>query len=229
MSTTLVRTATAMKGCNVKSSPGVSLEEIVKTHNFDSRKLWGNQALLLVKTMRTKCAATSTRHVHVATRDTQRTPYAWNKYLGYISSSAFVVPVAKTTKNNLDKTIILGRAISADIRLVSPTVSRTHAYLHPPTERLGIWRIEDVSSMNGTYVNNLRIPLTTKAHIGASDEIRIGDIGMLFLDSHVLQNIIGYARKAWTSLDEGPEQIDIGFPEPEHTFLVTDATDTKML
>ncbi|MBQ8927333.1 MAG: FHA domain-containing protein [Oscillospiraceae bacterium] len=65
--------------------------------------------------------------------------------------------------------ILLGRHISADIRLPDPSVSRYHAVL---TVSGGIWRITDLDSRSGTYVNDKRVHST---RLIPGDSIRLGN------------------------------------------------------
>lgn len=63
----------------------------------------------------------------------------------------------------------IGRDANNDIALPSPTVSRYHAIVERVGQR---YRVRDLSSSNGTYVNDLRI--TGETWLKAGDAIRIG-------------------------------------------------------
>ena len=65
--------------------------------------------------------------------------------------------------------ILIGRHISADIRLPDPSVSRYHAVL---TVSGGIWRITDLDSRSGTYVNDKRV---RSSRLIPGDSIRLGN------------------------------------------------------
>lgn len=65
--------------------------------------------------------------------------------------------------------ILIGRHASADIRLYDQDVSRFHALL---VLQDGSWRIEDLDSAGGTYVNGTRIRAPRVLH--QNDKIRIG-------------------------------------------------------
>lgn len=65
--------------------------------------------------------------------------------------------------------ILIGRHASADIRLYDADVSRFHAML---VLQDGSWRIEDLDSAGGTYVNDTRIRAPRVLH--QNDKIRIG-------------------------------------------------------
>jgi len=71
--------------------------------------------------------------------------------------------------------IILGRNESAHIVLDDVTVSRNHAKI---TRDDSAWQIEDLKSLNGTYLNQLRVD---KAALSAGDELQIGKYRFSFL------------------------------------------------
>ncbi len=64
--------------------------------------------------------------------------------------------------------ILIGRHISADIRIPDPSVSRYHAVM---TVSGGVWSITDLGAKSGTYVNNHRVH---QAKLLPGDSIRIG-------------------------------------------------------
>jgi pSer/pThr/pTyr-binding forkhead associated (FHA) protein len=68
---------------------------------------------------------------------------------------------------------IVGRHSEADLRFAFPDVSRRHCRL--AFER-GQWRICDLNSMNGVFVNN--VP-TVEATLYAGDMLRIGCVKLL--------------------------------------------------
>ena len=53
-----------------------------------------------------------------------------------------------------DEGVVLGRSRACDCVLAEPSVSRRHALL---TRHDGGWRIRDLASFNGTYVNGVRV------------------------------------------------------------------------
>ncbi len=73
-----------------------------------------------------------------------------------------------------DRTVI-GRSPECDIFLDDVTVSRRHAELLREGER---FRIRDLGSLNGTFVNRHRIEETT---LEDDDELQIGKYRMTFL------------------------------------------------
>ena len=73
------------------------------------------------------------------------------------------------------KNIILGRSDEANIVLDDVTVSRTHALI---SKESNAWKITDKGSLNGTYVNFIRISDTK---LSAGDDIQIGKYRFTFL------------------------------------------------
>jgi len=69
---------------------------------------------------------------------------------------------------------IIGRQ-SSRVPLTDGTVSRRHTRL---TQKDGIWQLEDLGSVNGTYVNGMRVTRTIRLHLG--DQIRCGRTLMVF-------------------------------------------------
>lgn len=71
--------------------------------------------------------------------------------------------------------ILLGRHISADIRLSDPSVSRYHAVM---TVTGGVWSVTDLDSRSGTYVNERRVHT---ARLRPGDCVRLGN-ARLYVD-----------------------------------------------
>ncbi|HET7572246.1 MAG TPA: FHA domain-containing protein [Gaiellaceae bacterium] len=69
----------------------------------------------------------------------------------------------------------IGRSPECGIFLDDVTVSRKHAVLSTDGER---WRIEDLGSLNGTFVNRERVDA---AELADGDELQIGKYRMTFL------------------------------------------------
>ena len=77
--------------------------------------------------------------------------------------------IGTNTALELDRPIlILGRHSEADIRLPLPDVSRRHCRA---TFQDGTWHIQDLQSLNGTYINTEPIEDSLLSH---GDVLRIG-------------------------------------------------------
>lgn len=65
--------------------------------------------------------------------------------------------------------ILIGRHGAADIRLPDMSISRYHAVLYVSN---GVWRVLDLDSTSGTYVNNKKI--SSQVILKNQDEIQFG-------------------------------------------------------
>ena len=65
---------------------------------------------------------------------------------------------------------VLGRHSEADVRLAFADVSRRHCLV---AFEMGQWRVYDLDSLNGVYVNDERI---VEAALYAGDVLRLGDV-----------------------------------------------------
>ncbi len=78
---------------------------------------------------------------------------------------------------NLDgETLLIGRSPDAAVFLNDVTVSRSHALL---VRRHGGLYIDDLGSLNGTYVNRRRIE---SHHLAHGDEIQIGKYKLAYVE-----------------------------------------------
>jgi len=69
----------------------------------------------------------------------------------------------------------IGREQGLEVSLFDERASRLHALLEPSPAG---WRLRDEGSSNGTYVNGLRVG---EALLQAGDELRVGDVVLLFV------------------------------------------------
>ncbi len=69
----------------------------------------------------------------------------------------------------------VGRHPNSDIFLDDITVSRRHAEI---VRRDGAWWVQDVGSLNGTYLNRERVEI---AQLSSGDEVQIGRFKLVYL------------------------------------------------
>lgn len=115
---------------------------------------------------------------------------------GYASPKAVVVALSKSNRNPEadDEIIRVGRARTNDIRLVSDQVSKVHGSFER-VENVGpkrVWHLVDQGSVNGTFINGLRLDLGTAYAIRPGDEIRFADVQAVFLDA---EGLVGLCRE----------------------------------
>ena len=67
-------------------------------------------------------------------------------------------------------TAIVGRHSDSDLRLIDPDISRRHCRIGVVD---GMWRIVDLASTNGIYLNGVRL---AEANLYPGDRLRIGSI-----------------------------------------------------
>ena len=66
------------------------------------------------------------------------------------------VELAKTDRNDFGDKISIGRTSNNDLVLRSPKISKFHSGFMS-TEEPGVFLVADMGSLNGTYVNNVRL------------------------------------------------------------------------
>lgn len=75
----------------------------------------------------------------------------------------------------LTEVVVVGRAPEAEVFLDDVTVSRHHAEFRHGTAG---WSVRDVGSLNGTYVNRVRVD---DHQLRGGDEVQIGKFRFIFL------------------------------------------------
>ena len=68
------------------------------------------------------------------------------------------------------RTLVVGRAVTSDVPIYDPTISRRHAEI---ALAAGGVRVKDLGSSNGTFLNGARI---TEADAGANDVVTFGKV-----------------------------------------------------
>jgi adenylate cyclase len=76
----------------------------------------------------------------------------------------------------LGRTLVVGRAVTSDVPIYDPTISRRHAEI--ALSNTGV-RIKDLGSSNGTFLNGARI---TEAEAGANDIVTFGKVAFKVAD-----------------------------------------------
>jgi len=78
--------------------------------------------------------------------------------------------------------VIIGRVPACDVQIMANNVSRRHARISYCNEE---YRIEDLGSMNGIYVNGVKVE---KCVLRKHDVLEIGGIKILFVEEKVRQD-----------------------------------------
>lgn len=80
---------------------------------------------------------------------------------------------------------LVGRALAADVQFPDRTVSRRHCAL----TRVGSgWRVEDLGSTNGTWVNGR--PIVSAADLHDGDEVTIGFSRFVFYEGWIVPGLV---------------------------------------
>ncbi|KNF09517.1 FHA domain protein [Gottschalkia purinilytica] len=87
------------------------------------------------------------------------------------------VPFKIKDEYTLENEVKIGRSNQNDIVIRDPYLSKNHARIITDE---GQFFVEDLKSINGTYINNNRIYDVTKLKNG--DRIKVGQIEFLFVD-----------------------------------------------
>ncbi len=83
----------------------------------------------------------------------------------------------------------VGRLPSADLFVNDYTVSSRHGRLHF-MRRFSRWMLEDVGSTNGTWINGARLPPRERGLVASTDEVQLGRLVFLFLESEDLHRYL---------------------------------------
>jgi len=79
---------------------------------------------------------------------------------------------------DVDGEVVVGRSDEADVSIVARSVSRQHARLKPLGG--GRWRVVDLGSSNGTFVEGVRVD---DAVVGDGDVFTLGDVELRLRDA----------------------------------------------
>ncbi len=84
------------------------------------------------------------------------------KLLSFAGDQEFELPEGRS--------LVVGRAVTSDVAIFDPTISRSHAELTPGTEGV---RVRDLSSSNGTFINGSRV---SEGMLSPGDSITFGKV-----------------------------------------------------
>lgn len=101
-------------------------------------------------------------------------------------ANAVVVPLTPTHKNLHEDQVLMGRALTNDIRLVSSQISKVHVRFELDE---GKWQIVDLGSSNGTRLNGLKLEADRGYFLRGGDELIVGDVVVLYLDAEGLLDL----------------------------------------
>ncbi len=92
----------------------------------------------------------------------------------------------------LQKEITIGRSPDCDIPIPDDQASRRHARLYPQDGR---WYVQDLASMNGTFVNGARI--AAPVEVSAGSTVQVGNSTFIIQAGDDLATGAGFTDEAW--------------------------------
>lgn len=191
---------------------GVRLAQLIEVPNFDASYFWPNIPLLLVLGDEDGYAKTG------IIRSPGMSP-ATTSLLGLseeiascpVSLDALVVPVcSKSDPDNL-RPIMVGRSGANDVCLNHRSISKYHAQFLPPDGDRG-WRLRDCGSLNGTWIESVRVTPEHDFMSRGFADITFGSVHCRFIHPPVLTALVRvlrddeYERKAGDTDPDIPEE-----------------------
>lgn len=165
---------------------GLTLREIASS-NFDSLYAWGSVPVLFLPPDGAEQAS------FLETPANTTAAYRMKQFGGakpLLVPEMVVVPVLKVGRNPFSNTITVGRSGANDVQIRHSTVSKAHAWLLRPNTDTGVWRLVDCDSMNGTFINSVRIAPAEQVIVRAGDILGFGSVRALFVDASEAHELI---------------------------------------
>lgn len=106
---------------------------------------------------------------------------------------AHVYPIEKRPGANTEVEVCVGRSRDNDVWINDAEVSKHHARVSAVK---GEWRITDLGSTNGTFINDKRIEVQTPIAVHTYDSVRLGRAAkMQFLDPESFYDYLTVLRR----------------------------------
>lgn len=103
----------------------------------------------------------------------------------YVVALAVVGGPDLTAIHRLTETeTVVGRGTEAHFALTDPSVSKRHIAVRAEG---GVWTLVDLESLNGTILNDRKLPPGARERLKHLDEVRIGETRLLFMASRFHQ------------------------------------------
>ncbi len=112
------------------------------------------------------------------------------------------VPAPRARQSTPAGAARIGRATDNDIVIQDVLASRHHAYLAPSPLGRDIWEIRDANTINGTFVNGIRVG---SAVLTEGDVVTIGNVDLVFSGGELVRRTEAATRTG------GLEVRDVGF------------------
>lgn len=192
---------------------GVRLAELIEVPYFDASYFWPDIPLLLVlgdeegfaKTgiIRSPGTSPGTTSLLGLSEEISSCP---------VSLDALVVPVCSKSDPTNTRPIILGRSGASDVCLNHKSISKYHAQFLPPDGERG-WRLRDCGSLNGTWIEGLRVTPEHDFMSRGFADITFGAVHCRFIHPPVLTALVRVLRDA--EFERKAEDTDPDIPEED--------------
>lgn len=104
-----------------------------------------------------------------------------------IDKKTLALPMEKRDKSPYEDFFFVGRAVTADLVLDDPSISKSHAaFQHEGV----LWYVKDARSRNGTYVDGRRLGAGERVEIASGAQITFGGVATYFLDSAHFRRLV---------------------------------------
>jgi hypothetical protein len=100
-----------------------------------------------------------------------------------------VAPIAKRAGNPYGDFVFAGRAVTSDIVIDDPSVSKSHAAFRHDDGPKGGWHVKDNRSRNGTYLDGNKLESGAWVVIPNGAQITFGGVAAYFVDAEGLAAI----------------------------------------
>jgi len=199
-----------------KKGDGVRLSALVEISDFDADYYWPNIPLLLILGDEAGFAETGViRPPGASCSSTGVLDLGAEVATCPISLDALVVPVCSKRAAGSALPISLGRSPARDVCLNHSSISKYHAQFAQPTG-CESWRIRDIGSLNGTWVEGLRLETDRAYHARGFSDMTFGTLHCRFLMPGALTalvHMIAETQSEKSAADTDPDIIEDVAPD----------------
>lgn len=153
---------------------------------------------------------TSTPEVGYPLVDTSQLVDRGDRVTSFIEPDSLLLPLRKTTRNNIINRITVGRSGDNDIIVSDKTVSKKHGWFFPPNKKCQFWRFADNGSTNGSSINLNGVSPKVSMNIVSGDEIHLGNVKIMFLHPEDAYSLCKYVEVEWD------RAFRLGLPKTVH-------------
>ena len=215
---------------NQWAGDGIRLSQLLEISRFDADFFWPDIPLILVLGDEEGFAKTGViRPPGTVCSSTGLLDLSTEIEQSPVSLDALVVPVCcKGEFSQTTRAVSVGRSAGNDVCLNHPSISKYHAQFLPPKEEGKGWRIRDCGSLNGTWIEGLRLSSDVSLQARAFADVTFGSLHCRFVPPGALTALVRLIREttdeksaADTDPDVSEEFLPYSDPEPARTATET--------